>query len=235
VQVYGSKDDKYYQDITYNDRASMTHRLDGTVSYQFKPKTAIFTEGDLGYEDFYNSSLVPNSWFTSGWMGLRGSLTNKISGSAKGGFKFQAYDSSSIFNDKPFFGFVADVGLAYSTTKDDTFNLALTKDIQESTYNNMNYFDRYDLNLRYTHKFSEKFLVRPYGSYRLNLYPGASTEGGVTGQRYDNIFGGGLTLRYDVNKWYSLEIRYDYSQRISKFSTFDYVDNRVIFSGTGGF
>jgi len=67
------------------------------------------------------------------------------------------------------------------------------------------------------------------------MYPGATVEDGVTDKRYDNFYEGGALVRYDVRKWASLELKYEYTQRASRFSTYDYVNNRIIFSGTGGF
>ncbi len=235
IEVYGQKDDIIFQSITYEDRDRMSHVVDGTVSYRVFPKTSLFMEGDLGLVHYYNSSLPPDSYFIETVVGIKGRPTNKILANIKGGFRYQHYDKSDVISDKPFMGPVISGGLEFLATKDDTLNLGLERRIFESTYQNINYYNINLASLKYTHKFNKKISVSPFGYYQLNLYPTATVESGVTDKRYDNIFGGGCTLRYDIRKWASAEAKYEYTQRDSRFSIYDYIDNRIIFSGTVGF
>ncbi|MFA6142167.1 MAG: outer membrane beta-barrel protein [Candidatus Omnitrophota bacterium] len=233
--TYGSKDDLIYQSITYGDRDRVYNIVDGSISYRFMPKTSIFLESDLGFINYYNSSIPPNSWYIQTFVGLKGRPTNKILANIKGGFKYQGYSSSNIYNDKPFAGLVASGGIDYSVTNDDTLGFGIEKNTYESTYQNMNYYDACIVSLDYKHRFNKKLLFKSFGSYQINLYPGQTVEGGLYDKRYDNFYSGGLSFRYDIQKWASLEFKYEYSQKSSRFHIYDYVDNRIIFSGTGGF
>jgi len=233
--IYGSKDDLVYQNVTYGDRDRVYNIVDASIGYRFMPKTYVFVENDLGFIHYYNSSVPPDSWFIQSLVGLKGKPTNKIVANIKGGFRYQGYNSSAIYNDKDFAGFVASGGLDFLMTEDDKLYMGVERTVYESLYQNMNYYNANILSLEYLHKFNKKMSAKAFGSYQLNLYPGATVELGDTGKRYDNIFDAGLSLRYDIKKWASMEFKYEYTQRISKFSTYDYADNRIIFSGTGGF
>ena len=235
LDIYGSKDDLVYQQISYGDRDRFTNIVNGIVSYRFMPKTSAFLEADIGFINYYNSSIPPGSIFTDWYMGLKGKPTSKILINLKGGFRYQNYDSSSIYADKFYFGPVIKGGLDFLMTKDDTFNLALEKGVYESLYANMNYYDANIIYLKYTHKFNEKMLVSGFGNYQFNSYPSSTTENGQTGKRYDNILTFGCLGRYDIRRWLSAELKYEYTNKWSKFDVFDYVDNRVMVSGTAGF
>ena len=235
VDAYGSKDDLIYQSITYGDRDRIYNIVDGSISYRFLPKTTMFFESDFGFINYYNSSVPPDSWYIQTFVGLKGRPTNKILANIKGGFKYQNYSSSKIYNDKPFAGFVASGGFDYSITNDDTVGFGIEKNTYESIYQNMNYYDACIVNIDYKHRFNKKLLFKTFGSYQVNLYPGQTVEGGLYDKRYDNFYTGGLSLRYDIQKWASLEFKYEYAQKTSRFNVYDYVDNRIVFSGTGGF
>ncbi|MFH0764614.1 MAG: outer membrane beta-barrel protein, partial [Candidatus Omnitrophota bacterium] len=234
IDAYGSKDDLIYQSIAYGDRDRVYNIVDMSVSYRFWPKTFLFLETDLGFIHYYNSSIPPDSWYIEPTVGIKGRPTNKILADAKAGFRYQGYDKSEIYNDKDFVGFVAEGGLDYFLTKDDTLNFGVKRGIYESLYQNMNYYIANILSLEVTHKFTKKFSCRAFGSYQFNSYPGQTVESGLYAKRYDNFYIGGASVRYDVRKWLSLEGKYEYEQRSSRFYTYDYVDNRIFFSGTGG-
>ncbi|MCX5686062.1 MAG: outer membrane beta-barrel protein [Candidatus Omnitrophica bacterium] len=235
IDAYGSKDDLVYQSITYGDRDRVYNIVDMSVSYRFWPKTSLFFETDLGFIHYFNSSIPPDSWYIEPVVGIKGRPTNKILANAKAGFRYQGYNKSEIYNDKDFVGFVANGGLDYFLTEDDTLNFGFERGVYESLYQNMNYYIANILSLDYTHKFTKKFSCRAFGSYQLNTYPGQTVESGLYAKRYDNFYTGGASIRYDVRKWLSLEGKYEYEQRSSKFSAYDYTDNRIFFSGTGGF
>ncbi|MDD5423511.1 MAG: outer membrane beta-barrel protein, partial [Candidatus Omnitrophica bacterium] len=232
---YSQQDDLVYQSVTYGDKVRMTNIVDAAVSYRIMPKTVLFVEGDLGFIHYMNSSIPPDAYFVNALLGIRGKPTNKIVADIKGGCKYQHFDKSDIFNDKPFFGFTASGGVDFHQTKDDIWSFGIDSSVFESDYSNNNSYHGTIVDLRYVHKFNKKVSISPFGAYQLNLYPSETTEGGVTAKRYDNFFATGCSLRYDVQKWLSAEVKYDYTRRYSRFSTFNYTDNKVTFSGTVGF
>jgi len=111
----------------------------------------------------------------------------------------------------------------------------LKRAIYESTFQNLNYYNVNYVGLDYRHYFNKKLLASAFGYYQINLYPSSATVGGVNDKRYDQFFGGGAEIRYDIRKWISVKARYDYKQRKSRFGTFNYIDNLVTLTGTIGF
>jgi hypothetical protein len=51
-------------------------------------------------------------------------------------------------------------------------------------------------------------------------------------KRLDYLYGGGLSIRYELQKWIKLDANYEYQTRQSNFSDFNYNDNRVWFTVT---
>lgn len=113
-------------------------------------------------------------------------------------------------------------GIEYLLTEDDILNLHLEKNIYESTYTNMNYYDAQFISLTYHHIFDPKIAGRLFGTYQKNEYPEESTEGTVTKEREDKFFGWGGALRYYIREWLSTEGRYEFIERDSNFTDFDY-------------
>ena len=235
INTYSQKDDIVYRSISYDDKDRVTNAVDGAVSYRVMPKTSIFLEGDLGFINYFNSSLPPDAYYVNALLGVKGRPTNKIAANIKGGCKYQHFDKSDIFNDKPFFGFAASGGVEFLQTKDDLWKFGLESSVYESDYSNNNSYYGTLVDLRYSHKFNRKLSITPFGAYQLNLYPSETTEGSVTAKRYDNYFNAGCSLKYDIKRWASAEVKYAFTCRSSKFSTFDYTDNKVTFNGTVGF
>jgi len=235
INTYNPEGDLIYQSVTYGDRDRVTNIVDLSVSYRFLPKTSLFFETDLGFLHYYNSSIPPDSWYIQPLVGIKGRPTNKILTNVKAGFRYQSYDKSNIYNDKNFTGFVASGGLDYLLTKDDTLNFGVERGVYESLYQNINYYTANILSLKYAHRFNKKFSFKTFLSYQFNIYPGETAESGLYAKRYDNYYTGGASLKYDVRKWLSLEGKYEYEQRNSMFSTYNYADNRIFFSGTVGF
>ena len=224
-----------YQSLTYEDKSTVMNIVTAQASYRFMPKTLFLLESDLGFVHYYNSSASPDSWYNETVAGIKGEWFKKINVNFYAGFRYQDYDKSDIIDSKDFIGPVLRGGFDYYVTDDDTLGVRLERSIYESTYNNMNYYNVNLLSIDYIHKFSEKLSVTASGLYQINLYPGQSTENGVTAKRYDNFFGGGCGVRYDIRKWLSVEAKYEYKQRLSRFDVFDYIDNLVTLRGTVGF
>lgn len=234
-EVYGQPDDIIFNNITYRDKDRFTNMVDAAVSYRFWPKTSLFFESDLGFITYYNSSLPPDSIFVDFLVGARGRPTNKTRVNIKGGIRYQNYSKSDVMNDKFFFGPVASGGFDFYINDNNILNFGVDMRVLESTYANMNYYYANMVGMKYKHMFTEKLSTTPYAFYQLSLYPGKTVENGVEAKRYDNLYGFGLSVRYDVRKWVSAEIKYEYTQRSSKFDIYDYLDNRVLFNGTVGF
>lgn len=223
------------QMTTYRDKSYMTNLIDMTVSYKFMPKTYFLFENDLGFIDYYNSSLPPNSYFDETLVGVKGQWFSKSNINLKAGFRYQSYDKSDIYADKDYVGAVIRGGFDYTPTDRDIVVISLERSVRESTYANMNYYNLNMAGFTYRHNFNDKLSFNLSGVYQLNLYPSESTENGETAKRNDNYYIAGAGIRYDMRKWISFEARYDFTNKTSTFDIFDYVDNVASIRGTVGF
>ena len=220
--------------MTYEDKNRFLHVFDLSASYRFLPKTSILLESFLGLLD-YDSSKSSNSWFTETMIGLRGDLRDDFTTSLSAGFRYQHYDDSDLTDSNDFLGFVARGGLAYRPSDDDVISLLIEREVYESTFTNLNYYLINHVGLRYSHFFNDKVSASGFGYFQFNEYPSDATVNGITRRRRDYLYGGGATLRYDVQEWITLEASYERRQRRSSFGTFNYGDNVVTLSATVGF
>jgi len=220
--------------IRYKDKDRVLNVFDAEISYKFLPKTSFLLEAYAGFSD-YPSSLGVDSFFTETMVGLLGELQEDFSTNIKAGFRYQDYADSTLLDSDNYIGPVVSGGFTYKATEDDIINVILERNIFESTFNELNYYNVNHAGADYTHFFNDKLSGSLFGWYQLNLYPSSSTVGGVTEKRYDQIFGGGTKFRYDMQKWAAFEVSYEYKQRKSIFETFDYTDNLVTISATVGF
>jgi len=237
VEDYISKDTIYTTTagtMTYQDKDRLINVFDAMVGYRFLPKTSILIENYLGFIN-YDTSASADSWFIETLLGLRGDFSEDLSMNFSVGVRFQDYDDADLTDDNDFIGAVARGGATYNLTEDDVFSLLIERNIYESVFNNMNYYNINHVGLSYTHFFTKKITSRVFGYYQLNLYPSDATLGGVTAKRHDHLYGGGVALRYDINKWASAEIKYEHKERRSKFGTFDFTDELITIRGTAGF
>ncbi|GEM_PF-1019010 len=234
LRTYASKD-LMMGNLTYADRDRMDQSVYATLSYRFWPKTYLILENDLGYINYYETSQFPDSFYEDVLFGIRGEWTSKTVVNLRIGERYQHYDKSNIISSKPYIGPIVKGGLEYSCTKNDKILLILERADYESTYATNNYYTMNFISTDYKHKFGDKLSSDLFAYYQLDLYPTQTTENGVTAKRYDNIFGGGVSLRYDIRKWLSIELRYDLRDRLSRFDIFNFIDNIIMLRGTIGF
>lgn len=228
------RDQIIFQTLTYKDKDRHLHIVDAKLAYRFLPKTSLLLENYLGFTN-YQSKLSSDSWYTENMIGLRGELDKDFTINLKAGFRYQGYEESRLTVDDDFAGFVARGSIDYTISDNDIISLGLERSIYESTYKNMNYYNVNFASLNYNHRFKKKITGTLFGAYQYNRYPSETTEGSKTGERYDHLFGGGGSLRYDMRKWVSLEARYEYQQRESRFPIFDFKDHLLSLRGTVGF
>lgn len=227
--------DPILANLNYKDKSYMEHIFDIVANYRLYSKTYLTWDNDYGLIHYYKNNIPPDSYYIESLFGVRGELTNKIAANVKFGGRYQQYESSPLLSDKGYFNFIARGGLDYFATKDDTWSFNVERGTYESTYADMNYYELNSLGINYAHKFKRKLTGNIFGSIQANIYPEDSTQDGVTAKRIDKLYYGGCSLRYDLQKWVTLEAKYQFERRDSRFSAFTYTDNLVTVSGSVGF
>ena len=225
----------YYGQLTYEDKDYMDQAVDITASYRIMPKTFILLENVLGQIRYMNSSIPPGSFYDETLLGLRGEWSSKITINLRAGVRCQFYDKSNSMPDKSYIGPVVRGGFDYSPTDSDTITVALERTPRESTFSNMNYYIINVVNLAYNHQFNDKLSAGLSANAQYHQYPSEATVNNQTAKRHDTYLGGSANVRYDIQKWLSMEAKYTYTNRTSKFDVYDYFDNVLTISGTVGF
>lgn len=226
--------DHIFGPVTYRDLNYVSHISDISIGYRFLPKTSLILENDYGIAD-HKSSTVPDYYFEQLLIGLKGDLHKNLTTNFQAGYRYQFYKDSPIMFDETVKTFVCRGGLKYSVTPENVFDLNLERTIDNSTYKDMTYYTANFVGLSFTHAFTPKISGTVYGTYQRNDYPTEATEGIKTATRHDNAYSGGLSLRYDIQKWLSTEFGYEFKKARTNFRTFDYEDNIATLKVTVGF
>ncbi len=212
--------DKYNNLDSFN---KYEHVFTTTGYYQLFPKTSILGEYNFGKIIYDNNDTNSDSKYNQYRLGIKGQIAPKLTGLVKAGYKNTDYQNSS---KKNFTGFTTFVNVAYDLKERTTLNAYLERGSEESTYSTNSYFEYSKAGLKLDHKLLERFFLVGGGYYQLNKYPDQTTESSVTARRRDKIYDGTVGLRYEIKEWTNLEVNYEYKKRDSKFSTYDYKDNR---------
>jgi hypothetical protein len=217
-----------YRDIMYNyetDGWQGESRWENDVnldfSYRIYTKTYVFTEFNYGNID-YVKKVNSDANFFQGLVGVRGKLTQKLTGTVKAGWQYRAYVRQT---QKDYDSPVTMAGLLEQFTDRDTLNIDWARIPYESLYSGTNFYVDNSIALKYRHKFTDKLAGDLGGLYRLSQYPTSTSVGGTWKKRYDNTWSVGGGMEYDIQKWLVFNTRYDFIQRKSNFGAFDYNDN----------
>ena len=229
-----NNDDLIFGPLSYSDRSSDTNMADMSVGYKLWPKTSIVIEDDPGFSD-YKSPNSPDYYFNNIFLGVKGQIFNKLTGSLLPGYRYQFFGKSPIMFDGTYSGFIMKGALKYALSDNDVLDAGLVRSIEDSTYQNVTYYAANFFGLNYTHVFTSKISGKLFGTYQRNDYPTETTEGAKTATRHDDAFGAGFTIRYDIQRWLSAEFGYEFKKARSTFRIYDYDDNITTFKITAGF
>jgi len=208
-----------------NDLDKHEHVFTTTGYYQLFPKTSIFGEYNFGKIIYDNNTSNSDSEYHQYRLGVKGQIAPKLTGLVKAGYKKTDYKNSS---KKDFTGFTTLVNVTYDLKERTTLNAYLERGSEESTYSTNSYFEYDKVGLKLDHELLDRLFLVGGGYYQINKYPDQTTEGSVTARRRDKVYDGTVGLRYEIKEWVFLETDYEYKQRDSKFSTYDYKDNKYI-------
>ena len=210
----------------YNNLNSLDkyeHVLTATGYYQLFPKTSILGEYNFGKIIYDNNNTNSDSEYHQYRLGIKGQIAPKLTGLVKAGYKKTDYKNSS---KKDFTGFTTFVNVTYDLKERTTLNAYLERGSEESTYSTNSYFEYDKWGLKLDHELLERFFLVTGGYYQLNKYPDQTTESSVTARRRDKVWDGTVGVRYEIKESVNLEANYEFKKRDSKFSTYDYKDNR---------
>jgi hypothetical protein len=199
------------------------HVSTATGYFNLSPKTSLFGEYNFGKIVYDNNTTNSDSKYNQYRLGVKGEIAPKLTGLLKAGYKKTDYKDSSKENFK---GFTTLVNVAYALHERTNLNLFGERGSEESTYSTNSYFEYDKVGLKVDHELADKVFLIGEGYYQLSKYPVQTTESSVTAKREDKLWDGILGLRFELKEWINFETNYEYKKRDSKFSTYDYTDNK---------
>jgi len=220
--------DIYYLDHSFDFFSRDTYSYATSVYYRITAKTRLFGEYDY-VQEFYKYDKTRNDNRHRGLLGIRGDLTERLSLTAKGGYaRLSFQDPTQRSQDL----FVVWLEANYRPVERLQIALLLSQDPAASSFETNFTYTPFNAALAITYAFTPKILVIPHGFFGVDRYSQATlnTDNNRVEKRQDNIYGGGLGIRYEMQKWIRFEVNYDYTGRNSNFSPFNYDDNRVWFT-----
>jgi hypothetical protein len=207
-------DDSTYRTLEYNEDV-----VSGTVYYQLFPKTKALVQYDHGMID-YSRDASRDASYDQFMAGLRGELTDKITGTVKLGYQLRDYDDAG---EQGYEGLVSETGIDIAFTERRSLTLKYISKALESVYGANNYYDAHMLSAEFQQKLKGGFSLLLGAGYARNLYPETDTTLSV--KRADTVVSGKSTLRYEVKDNMRVNLGYEHKENLSNIDSKEYVDN----------
>ena len=222
----------YYLDHSFDFLSENQYTYATKFYYRITEKTRVFGEYDF-VQEWFGFDQTRNDNRHRALLGVSGDLTERLSLTAKGGYERLNFLSSTQ-SDQNQNSFVMSLEGNYKPVERLQISLLLSQEPIPSTFANNLVYTPFSATLGITYAFTPKILIIPRGYFGVDRYGQAALNADTNTQekRLDYLYGGGLGIRYQLQKWIQLEANYDYQDRRSNFSTFNYGDNRIWFTVT---
>jgi hypothetical protein len=198
--------------------------------YRFLPLTSALVE--YAYTNINNDDmglLSTDSDTNRVWLGLTWEATSKITGTIKGGYTYRDYDGD--INDFDGFGMKGD--LKYKLTSYTTIGLnGFRKPVDTSVTEEEGVYGPYYVStggtLSLDHKLTHKISANAHVSYVNDDYEEEGTSGKRRDDdRYDDRYGIGVGINYQVQDWLGCEASYSYVDNDSNVDVEEYRTNII--------
>ena len=196
------------------------HTFGITGFYKVAPKTDLLLNLAYGVKEFGSASDRDVERFI-GVVGVRGEITPRLTSTFRIGWESREPDNSRLTS---YHGLVAGGDWTFQPTDRTRFTLITERFVAESVYLTNLFYVANFVTFAAEHKVTPKLLAtaRIFGG--TNEY---SDKAGRREWRQDEIYGGGLGVDYQIQRWLALGADYSYTRRFSNFDQFDYEDNVV--------
>jgi len=189
---------------------------DLTGYYRFLPKTKALLEyayGEIKYPNDYIRDGKYNEFLT----GVKGDLTEKITGTVKLGYQWRDYKTSQDWKEA-----VTYTNVAYEISQKTLLDLTLERKPVESTYTTQNFYETNIISAKVSQQFTAKTSVYIKMQQDYDRYP-ITPE--VTSKRIDHTWDAKLGVDMKTRKWLDLGAAYEFKKRSSNDNAYDYENN----------
>ena len=205
------------------------HQANVSVFYAFLPKTSALLQGTYSRVDHYNDNSPDSFRFDSNeyWVlaGLTWDITEKSTGTIKGGYEWKVFDSQDSNN---FSSAIYMVSLDHKFTPKTSIRVSGLRQAQETDDPGVSFYTTTNGTVELVFMPVSKIEIKPRGSISNNRYSGESLIAGDDARRVDTIATGGIDILYHMNKWFTIGAGYKHSKRSSTITIYDYTDNTAM-------
>ncbi|MEX2146681.1 MAG: outer membrane beta-barrel protein [Candidatus Rokuibacteriota bacterium] len=207
-------------DRTVNQLDRDEHTFGITGFYKVAPKTDLLLNLAYGTKEFSTAGVRDVERYI-GVVGLRGEITPRLTSTFRIGWEVREPDNPRRTS---YSGIVAGGDWVFQPTDRTRFTLTTERFVAESVYRTNLFYVANFVTFAAEHKFTPKLLVTGNVFGGTNEYP---DKAGRRDWRRDEIYGAGLGLDYQIQRWLAVGADYTYTRRYSNFAEFDYEDNIV--------
>lgn len=199
-----------------------------SLFYRFLPKTSVFAEFDFhnfDYTDQINGNNLNNKVY-SPLIGLRWDMTERTTGTVKGGYLQKEFADPSKKDISTWSAF-ADLTHAFSERA--SIKIFALRDVNESNLQGTNYYVTTEGYAAFTYKLLYNVSAIARASYGEDDYTNtAALQNRV--ERYDKRALGGVGLRYQMRSWLEFALDYNHLNRDSNIDANDMTENTASLS-----
>jgi hypothetical protein len=208
---------------TRNNLDKFENVLNANLYYEIFPKTAVSVEYRSGKINYDQNTTNSDSDYQEAGLALKGRLAPKTIGIIKGGYRITDYEEES---KDDFTGFTVFGNITYNLKKRFVLNMYGERQPHESTFLTNSYYISNKGGLKIDIRFVYNLYFAADGFYQINNYPLDNVAGVDIEKRKDQLYGGGGSLRYELQDMIIMKLKYDYISRNSNFDFFDYKNNQ---------
>jgi hypothetical protein len=207
---------RFDSSVAQLDRDEHTAGLTGF--WKMTPRSEVLANVSYGVKTFDSAtSRDADRYFAM--VGLRGELTSRLSSTFRIGYELR--DDSEGKS-----GTVVTSGdWVFVPTERTRFTLLTQRSFEESVFGTNTTFTATVVTLLVQQRFGPKLTFNGRLFVGLNEYPNKDLDVDRFRRRTDWLYGGGVGVDYQIQRWLGVGADYSFAERVSNFRGFDYTDH----------
>lgn len=231
---------QYYVQRQYTPYSYLQNSVSPILYWHLSPKTSLTGEYTLALTNYFetyiptagNAGQNYDSQFHQIRFGAEGTLTPKSKVFLRTGYQYRHYNDSRL---KHVGAWVLEGVYDWAVTPKVSVNLVASRDITESTFEDVGYYMSLNLYGSCTWRAFKNLDLIGSGFYVRSNYPHEKRSVENLLKRVDNLYGAGLEAKYNFTDWIAVFASYDYKIRSSNFRDYKYQDNQFRWGAKANF
>lgn len=211
-----------YEDDTYKSLNRNRINAGMQLYYNLSPKTSIYLGYLFSKIDYENNDLN-NSLGNSVNLGINGTLSSKIKGTAQISYDMRNYekDIENTNSNADIVGYL--LSLKYEPTLKNSLSLTGERKMEEATFENNRYYVSTEIGVEYRHTIYKKWTTILFASYENIKYPETSHN---NIDRVDNLVKIKPSIEYKFKDYLFASIWYQFRDKFSNYDVVEFSNNK---------